>query len=48
LAGIAAIVAFAGGALMLVLSGLGLRHARRAVQVPASPAALFAPTTVPR
>jgi hypothetical protein len=48
LAGIAAIVAFAGGALMLVLSGLGLRHARRAAQVPASPAALFAPTTVPR
>ena len=30
IAGIAAIVAFAGGAILLVLVALGLRHARRA------------------
>jgi hypothetical protein len=37
LAGIAAIVAFVGGLVMLVLAGLGFRHGRRTPVAPASP-----------
>jgi hypothetical protein len=47
LAGIAAIVAFVGGALMLVLSGLGLRHARRNPGTPEVPTIESRPTPMP-
>lgn len=39
IAGIAAIVAFVGGALMLLLSGLGFWHGRKVRTSPASPSA---------
>ncbi len=47
LAGIAAIVAFVGGALMLVLAGLGLRHARRSARRPEFPQTRPLPTPAP-